>query len=323
MIDKDLAIIDESGSLTIAIPEHMRQYQDQVSEAEDLISGFSSLPKLSLKGKQFRYINATGVEVKLRIGEPIDVVILASDPPSADLAKAWYSSAYKPDSDEAPNCSSSNGIYPDPFITEPMHYRCTDCPKNAFGTGSDANGAPSKGKACSDTKILFLLHADTLDGPMVALRAPVTSLKALTVYGKRLVSNTMPMSGVVTRLSFADTEWPQLEFKASRWLNVDETKIAMARKVSKELQDALPSKNQAADKPRHKLNTEAPLRLDGQRPPPFRRPSAEKIDRRQGPDVIVTMTELAGNVPYEKFIEKGWTDELLIAKNYIIVTEGA
>jgi len=298
----DIAVIN-----TNAIPEHLRQYQDDES-AKDLVSGFASLPKLSIKGVQFTFKNEKGEETKFKKGQPIDLVILACDPPKDKLAKAYYSKGYTDDAMDSPDCTSSNGLFPDPYITDPISTRCVDCPKNQFNTAIGQDGTPGKGKACSDTKVAIVAHADNLKGPLAMLRIPATSLKSLTALGRHLAKHKIPLAGTVTQVGFADTTHVQLEFSPKSYLNKEDAAIAIERAASDDVKDAIPSINQGTDKPRELDTLPAP-------------PSKDEVPAPPPEEQKTMMTDAAKNVSYDAYIAKGWTDELLIAKGLMIICE--
>jgi len=294
-----------------AVPEHLKQYQDE--SAGSLVTGFVGLPSLSIRGKQFHY-EKDGVEVTVPAGTAAQVVILAADP-AQGVAKAWYTDAYSSGDAAPPDCASSNGITPDAFYTSPVCKSCTACPKNAFGSGTNAAGNATAGKACSDYKNLFVVLADSLNGSIYSLRVPATSLKELSRFGKELGAHKMPMHVVRTQLTFADTEHPQLIFTPIGTLSEVDAANVDKRSKSTELLMSLPSQNQTKPPAEPTVATiEPPPETTALPPPPGAMPSPppaadEKI-----------MTEKAGGATYESFIENGWTDEQMIEANYLIDT---
>ena len=61
------------------IPEYLKQHQAEAEKTQTLVSGFLSLPKISIKGKQFRYTRGDEEQI-LPSGTPINLIILAADP---------------------------------------------------------------------------------------------------------------------------------------------------------------------------------------------------------------------------------------------------
>ena len=114
MADQLPSIVGASANL----PAHLQQYAGTANAAAGLVTSFLSLPSISIKGKQFRFIK-DGVETPMPAGQPLKVVILGFDPDKG-CAKAWYKDAYSPGSAEAPDCFSSDGVTPDGFVTSPV-----------------------------------------------------------------------------------------------------------------------------------------------------------------------------------------------------------
>lgn len=298
------------------VPAHLQQYAADADSAAGLVTGFLSVPSISVRGKQFRF-KKDGTEKVLPMGMAFKCVILGFDPEKG-CAKGWYASAYSSDSAEAPDCFSSDGLQPDGFVNNPISRSCAECPKNAFGSGIGPNGQPSKGKACSDHKNLYVVPFDELDGPIAVIRVPATSLKTLSAHGANLAKHSAPIQALVTSISFTDDEYPKLVFAADSWLPEDDCARMIARGKSKELSSIKPSNNKGAalpETPDHIVKLDAPSgagvdfekRMDTPAPP------------APAPDVPAKpqMTEKAGDSSYDDFIAQGWTDTTLISHGYM------
>lgn len=85
-----------------------------------------------------------------------------------------------------PDCSSSDSVH---GIGDPGGV-CFTCPFNAFGSKGD-------GKACKQTKALFLLREG--DRIPLVLTVPPGSLKNISKYFLRLAAQAIPYYAVVTR----------------------------------------------------------------------------------------------------------------------------
>lgn len=195
----------------IQIPDYLKGIVDET--AKDMISVGGSVPRISIKGRQFRFIK-DGEEVHKQT-EPIHVVILGVVP-QAHMAKTFYASGYQPGSTDPPDCSSFLGEVPDTWIDNPQNPSCKGCPQNVWGSATSMSGG--KAKACKDSKRLMVVTAkDLVEGeeePTVYIfNVTIASLKALTEYGKFLMSNSLPMSAVITQIEFVDSEFPQVELK--------------------------------------------------------------------------------------------------------------
>jgi len=178
-MSNEISIFQQGGDLQL--PAHLQKYASHAQTAAGMVTGFNSLPKISLRGKQFRYMK-DDKEFVYPMGQPFNCIILAIDPPEG-VAKSFYTDAYSSDSAELPDCFSADGKTPDNLAAKKQARSCNECPKNAFGSGTDAQGNPSKGKACGDFKNLFVVESDKLDDQISVLRVPATSLKNLSSFG--------------------------------------------------------------------------------------------------------------------------------------------
>ena len=349
----EVSIFDQGNSAQL--PAHLQQYAKQAEAAAQMVTGFNSLPKISLRGKQFRYMK-DDKEFVYPMGAPYNCVILAIDPPEG-VAKSWYKDAYSSDNVELPDCFSADGKVPDSLSGNKQARSCAECPKNAFGSGTDAQGNPSKGKACGDHKNLFVVESDKLDDAISVIRVPATSLRNLSSYGRELARNQAPPMLVVTQMTFTDSEFPQLEFKATSFLNPTDAAKMVERSESAEVSEALPSKNMIAsfdpdtgeifDKPAlpapAKTTLEMTAKANGMSQAKFEEagwdvgaliehgyavekaveampapPAKEEIPSAPGKaEPVKTMTAKAGATTYEQFTGKGWTDEQLIDNGYM------
>lgn len=352
MSDNLPSIIGSSATL----PAHLQQYAGKAQDAASMVTSFQGLPKLSIRGSRFRYTK-NDKEIMIPAGTPMEVVILAVDPPTG-MAKSLYEGAFIEGSEESPDCASSDGKRPDGNIETPKSPGCDACEYNQWGSGIDGAGNATKGKRCSDHKNLFLVAANDIDGDIAVLRVPATSLKALSAFGRELAHNNVPMQGVITALSFTDATHPQLDFKAIGWLDAEQCVSTMARSECEELQGALPSKNSVPsrqtsgvsqlppppakqtvtliatdkctaglDKMREAKWSDKQLLDNGYateqvvepEPEAAPPPPAEEPAAPPPPEKKTgpTMTEKAGKTTYESFKAKGWTDDQLITQGYM------
>lgn len=207
-------------SNAIAIPDFLK---GKVSSASDLIStsGGAPINRISLKGKKFRLIE-NKEEVKV-VKDELFVTIMGVTPPGALYTKTYYKGSYNANVDpEAPDCSSTDGVRPDSWVTNPIASKCSECPYNAWN--SAGNG--SKGKRCKDSKRLYVTLAEDTEGKMYLVNINTSSLKALSNYGRDLVAKGAPMEAAVTRLTFdEDADYPSLKFDFVAFL---EEKVALA-----------------------------------------------------------------------------------------------
>jgi hypothetical protein len=303
------------------VPAHLQKYADQVADAANLVTGFSSLPKMSIKGKQFRYMK-DDQEYAYPLGQALKCVILATDPPQG-LAKAWYEASYSDTAEFAlPDCFSADGVKPDGTAGKKQARSCAECPKNAYGSGKDQHGVATKGKACADIKNLFIVEAHQLDEPIMVMRVPATSLKALSSYGRQLAKNNAAPQFVVTEIQFANETHPQLTFKADRWLEEAHCEKMVKRIASDELQDSLPSKNiiniQQVDTETGEILGLPPAHIAAAMEENAV-PAAPVIPAPPAVEKVKHMTEKATklNLSYDAFIGQKWTDEQMIQHGYL------
>lgn len=212
-------------SEVMAVPEHLKKYMAQPSsDADSMATASISVPRISLRARKFRF-NCDGEETVA--GEEIHVVILGVDPPAGAMIKTFYDGAYNPDDSSPPDCSSSNGLQPDAWVSTPQSNLCASCPKNAFGSATSQSG--KKSKACRDAKRLWVAKPDDVDGTVYGLNVPVTSLKNLSAYGAQIKKMGIPTSSIITKLTMADTDFPILEFAVLGFLNEETFLIANKR----------------------------------------------------------------------------------------------
>lgn len=120
------------------------------------------------------------------------------------LSKSWYATAFNPNASEfvSPDCFSNDAERPDQTSKSPQSDLCATCALNAFGSGKDQAGNATKGKACSDTKILavFVPHFG-----IHSFKVQAGSLKNWGSYVKDLSAAGIPLSNVKTLIGFDPT----------------------------------------------------------------------------------------------------------------------
>lgn len=216
----------------IAVPEHLRKFLSNTqasTDADAMAAASVSVPRISLRGRKFRLIEG-GEEIR-KPADELFVVILAVEPGAGLMSKTFYANGYQSGDSAPPDCSSANGVTPDPWVSDPQSNKCQTCPKNVFGSAKSRNGG--KAKACKDSKRLWVVEPDKIDGTVYALGVPVTSLKAMAEYGQLLKANGIPTAAVITQLTMKDTEFPELEFNFVGVLEEAPMQSAMLRNEQK------------------------------------------------------------------------------------------
>ena len=176
-------------------------------------------PRIKLAGKGFVLINESGEETayppaKLAKGPDdnlyLPVIVLRA---KRSFTKTFYMSAYNPNDAEhaAPDCMSTDGERPDAGVFAPQSELCATCPQNAFGTGTDQNGNPTKGKACTDTKMLAVFVPNF---GVYQLKVPPASLKNFGQYVRELTKRNYRVDATITYVGFDLTaDFPVLVFQ--------------------------------------------------------------------------------------------------------------
>ncbi len=218
-----------------AIPEHLRKYQEQKSsEAQSLAdSGNPTIPRLSLKGGKFRFIMGEEESKKFNA---VDVIIVGVDPEGGRMNKTFYKGAFDPANPEPPDCSSINGVVPDKWVASPQASACARCPNNAFGSATNAQGQRTKGKACKDSKWLWVVKLEEAkdESPQVwCLNVPASSLKVLSAFGRKVSKTGLPLHVIHTRIEIDEEyDYPVLDLQIAGYL--DEEQCAVTDEVHTE-----------------------------------------------------------------------------------------
>ena len=101
----------------IVVPDYLKKMTEDQESGASLVTSTSSVPRISLKGRQFRFI-IDGDETKKK-SDAINVVILGAQPEQG-MSKTFYAGKYDPSDTAPPDCSSSDGIKPDHWINNPQ-----------------------------------------------------------------------------------------------------------------------------------------------------------------------------------------------------------
>lgn len=206
-----------------------------------------SFPRIGLSGKQFvKHIDGTSEVITGNFTDPagnqvtvpmssLKAVIVRG---KAAIDKTWYVEKYNPNAAEtkSPDCFSRDGIKPDPSATMKQCETCAQCAHNQFGSGTDQNGNPGKGKACSDTKQLAIYGA----GGVFGFKIPPASLKNFNVYLKTLQGYGLTPPAVITTIGFDTTStYPVLTFAYEGMLDETQAQKIAAMRESQEVMDII------------------------------------------------------------------------------------
>mgnify|MGYP001289185471 CR=1 FL=1 len=204
-----------------AMPDFMKAFiQQSQADTGSLVASSVSVPRLSYRGKRWRFI--VDGEEELVKDLAVQVVIVGVEPDAGRFIKTLYLTTYNPGDTSPPDCSSSNGIAPDVWVSSPQSPRCQSCPKNVFGSAASRTGG--KAKACHDSKRLWVVRPEDTD-IVYGLNVPIMSLKNLAEYGKYIARNNYPLALVITELTMDDaSEFPKLCFAHVGFVEEDSVK---------------------------------------------------------------------------------------------------
>ena len=202
----------ETKEVVIKAPDYLQKFMNQSNhDVASLATASISIPRLTYRGKRFRFVK--NGEEELVKDFTVKVVVVGVEPDPGKFVKTYYEKQYEPGDTIPPDCSSTDGIRPDTWVSSPQSQYCSNCPKNVFGSATSMSGG--KAKACKDGKILWVMKTDDLSEPY-GLKIPVMSLKNLSEYGKYIHKNGYPLSLVITEIGLDDeAEFPKLTFKHS------------------------------------------------------------------------------------------------------------
>lgn len=222
-----------------ARPQHLAKIQSDAS-ITDLTAGVqASFPILRMKGKVWSVtMNGATKPLLTAEGYPVPAmrVVLVKANPFA--SKTFYRSGFADGDAAPPDCWSFDGNKPDSSVQNPIAQTCAACPNNRIGSRISESG--SKVKACSDVKRVAVMEPKS--GTMMLLRLPYTSMKSLASYAVWLSgqSPAVNYNEVLTEMAFdMSAAYPQVNFKATRWLDENETELVQAALVDPALQDIL------------------------------------------------------------------------------------
>lgn len=218
------------------IPEHLRQAMKEsgavATDVDSAIASSMSVPRISLRGRTFRFVE-NGQEVKKK-NESINVIILGIEPEAGLMVKTYYEQGYTPNASAPPDCASHDGISPSPWVNKKQAPLCQSCKWNQFGSATSPTGKPTK--KCRDAKQLWVLDAEDPKGAagiQYGLNASVSSLKALSEYGRKLKSHSLTFGAVITKLIMVDAEYPQLDFEVAGFVSAEMIKSTLALGVER------------------------------------------------------------------------------------------
>ena len=225
-------------SKELAVPDYLKAMMDEGSvqdQTQSMNVAVGGVPRLTTRGSVFRFKNGEDEE---QAGREVDVVIVGMSPEHG-LAHTYYKDAYNPNSNDPPDCSSMNGVTPDPWINSPQNDVCASCPNQVWGSAKSMSGG--KAKACRDSKHLYVARASEFaknpdECTLYLMQVTVNSLKDFSKYGKELAAAGFPgPQFVLTRLTFdEESSVPKVFFEIMGPLNEKLGRVSWTRSQSKE-----------------------------------------------------------------------------------------
>jgi len=196
-------------------------------------------PRISIKGGKFAVVeNGERSLVKDDNGLPLmqlEVVIIDASP---YISKTFYEGPYEEGSDLEPDCSSDDGVTPNPDVPNRQSSACAICPQNVWGSKITPQGKESK--ACSDTKRLVVVPTGDLTSRVVALIVTPASLREWAQYVKTLENRSIPIVACSTRVTFdPDAAFPKLNFGFARFLSETEFNHVQSRADTDEVKNII------------------------------------------------------------------------------------
>jgi hypothetical protein len=231
--------------------------------------------RISIKGGVFRLVH-DGKEVSQIEDRHLDVVIVNAAP---KVSRIFFAKKWDADSTTGPDCWSSDGNVPDKEVTAPQGENCANCDMNAKGSGT------GEMKACRYQQRLAVVLADDVEGDVLQLSLPATSIFGkeangkypLQAYARFLAAQSISPEMVVTELRFDTTvESPKLVFKAKRWLSDTEYETVQEKGQSDDATKAVQFSVGAPAAP-------AAPALEGKRPTKIAPPPAADAEEEEAP----------------------------------------
>jgi len=218
------------------LPAYLRKFMPEAgapsADVASLATAQNSTPRISLRGRMFRFM-VGGEETKKSSG-PIEGFIVGVEPGPGKFTKAWYEKAYggSAESNSPPDCSSTDGVHPDGWVSKRQHSECATCPKNQYGSATSRKGKPSK--ACADSKRIWWAEDADKESPLYVLGVPVSSLRALAEYGRKLADMGVEPWMPKTAIEMVDAEYPELRFSVAGFIDEPDIPGMKERAAKKE-----------------------------------------------------------------------------------------
>lgn len=244
----EIAVYDpKSFAVSTAVKDRFAGLMNREAAAK---VGSTLWPFLGTRGAQFRL-------GERKIGPELDGVILG-----VAMVNQYYDGDYDPDNAQGPVCfaiadlagsedpqAAADAMAPPADLATKVSVSCRTCPMNAWGSGK------GRGKACKNGRRVTVVgvsenYAKT-EG--ARLNIPVTSVRKLADYTKRLAEVGRPLLATVTRFSLSpgDRGGFEMDFEPAAPIN-DLRTLDVLEQRAKEGYESLiapPSTEPRAEKP--------------------------------------------------------------------------
>lgn len=169
------------------------------------------------------------------VGQPVPQLQCVIMRAKAGKEKAWYATKYTPGQEaQSPDCWSDDGVKPAADSRLKQCESCAACAQNAFGSGTNQDGTPGKGKACADRKVLAVFA----NSSVFRFAVPPASLGNWDGYVRQLNTHGIPLSAVITVVGFekGDTSY-KLTFEFGGMLAEEQAKALVGKLSAPEVME--------------------------------------------------------------------------------------
>ena len=238
--------------LTLKVPPHLAAMLK--AKGMKNIADKTTVNSLTFAGKAWtmhingdkKLVQKTNEDGELENVQILRVIVLDTAPQGNARGRSYYEGLYDPANVKAPDCWSKDGKRPDISIADPKAKSCDLCPMAAKGS------RVVQGKemvACQTHKLLAVVPAANPKFPVMRLKVGPTSLFdkqdqasadagwfGWENYCDLLRSNGLDFTGsVVTKIRFANVEYPKLQFALHEFLEPEQAEAMWARHQTEEV----------------------------------------------------------------------------------------
>ena len=169
------------------------------------------------------------------VGQPVPQLQCVVMRAKAHVEKVWFATKYTPGQETtSPDCWSDDGVKPDAGSRLKQCESCAACAQNAFGSGTNQDGTPGKGKACADKKVIAIFA----NSSVFRFAVPPASLGNWDAYVRQLNTHGIPLSAVITVMGFekGDAAY-KLTFEFGGMLAEEQAKVLVGKLSAPEVME--------------------------------------------------------------------------------------